>query len=388
LALLDKIEGSGPPLLQATDPYSIFGPEAFAPTMRLAIAEKDDGRLPAELLHNKMLDNICNDELTIMFGPTSPATKAACKVRRDREAKEEQETEAAFEENSAWRDKPEERDKACGETPAEKRSKGLQIACDDAQQYRDQVASLDLGKQPEKLAADCAARPETSHTGPMRYACQDFDSAVGEQLGELLITDNAAYQLMCVFETGDPDVGPPDRSRIASDGCSWAKVGIEVAAVKKLMTDLPALAVRCKAYGDSYDDEALTSACRDLEQALMEKNARRLFEDKAAFDRECSRFRTKMKDDWITNSEKERACRSAWELQTNRISRLPNDPIPEDKAGSKSSGETALGGIRQRIDSTAANKPLQSVARKQAEAIISKAKAEGTYPKRKPSDRF
>lgn len=94
-ALLDTIEASDPPVPGPEDPDSIFGPEAIAPAMRRAIAQKDDGRYPAELLHRKVLADVCDEKMPLLFGPTGPATKAACKIRREREAREANEDAAA-----------------------------------------------------------------------------------------------------------------------------------------------------------------------------------------------------------------------------------------------------------------------------------------------------
>lgn len=394
LAMLDSIEKSGPPVPGQPDPDSIYGPGEAAGPMRRALIGKDDGRFAAELLPKKMVSQVCENRLAAMYGPTTPATLAACKARRERETRESRALEQEFDEARNWQGKPEERDAKCAATADAPRSRGLQRACDEAQDLRDKIAGLDLASQPEKLAVDCAATPETDHAGPMQYACEDFDRAVGDQLGDLLIGDDAAYRLMCVFETGDPDVGPPDRSAEARDACWHAKMGRAAAAVEAQMADLPALDARCKVYGDRYDDEVLNDACRERAQLLMEKDARRLFENKAAFDAECGQFRSKMTDGWITDGEKERACRSAWELQTGRAIRLPNDPAPAGPtskapgAASKETGNEIMDIVMRRIDATKANAPLQSVARKQAEAIVTKAKLDGTYPKRKPGDRF
>lgn len=352
-----------------------------------AISEKDDGRFAAAMLPNRMVNVICSDRLAMIYGPTSEATKAACRARRVREAQESQALEQEFAEAQRLQENPKEREAHCTTTPAEQRSRGLQRACDEGQRERDQIASLELAKQPEELATDCAAAPEDQHKGPLRFACKDLDQAVGEQMGELLVADASAYKLLCIFESGDPDIGPEDRSEEADEACRNAKSGLEVKAVEALMVDLPALDARCKAYGDRYDDEVLADACWDREQALMEKDARRLFEDKTAFDNDCGRFRSKMKDGWITESEKERACRSAWELQTGRVSRLPNDPVPESEEATRKSETPEIEIVSRRLDSTKANEPLQAVARKLAEAIIARAKAEGTYPKRQPGDR-
>ena len=87
-AMLDLLEASGPPVPGAPDPDSIFGPEAIGPALRRAIEQKDDGRYPAELLHRKILADICEERMPALFGATGAATKAACNVRREREAKE------------------------------------------------------------------------------------------------------------------------------------------------------------------------------------------------------------------------------------------------------------------------------------------------------------
>lgn len=407
-ALLDRIEAAGPPVLKPDDPDSIYGPGEFVPELRQAIADRDDGRFPAAMLPAKMVDDICEEKLKVIYGPTGAATKAACKARREREAKESRESEQAFAESADWKGRAVERDKACLATPVERRSRGLAMACEDAQRDRDQIAGLELAKQPEKLAADCLATPYAKRAGPLIYACDDFADAVGGQMGELLAQDDAGYALVCDTTGADPDVGPHDRTSEASDGCRWAKSRRKTAAVEALKADLPALDKRCAAYRDRYDDEVLVDACRERKWELQDQAAVALAGDQVAFDRACSRYRAKMRDGWITDSDDEFVCRTAWERRTGQSGfRSPAIPPPVAVLGSDEMamaaeaktpllaatvpGSDAISDgfdiITRRLDETRANKPLQEVARRRAAEIIAQAKADGSYPKRQPGDR-
>lgn len=59
-----------------------------ADSMRIAIAEKDEGRHPAALLNRRIVSDVCNDSSPFLYGPTHPSTKIACKNREDREKRE------------------------------------------------------------------------------------------------------------------------------------------------------------------------------------------------------------------------------------------------------------------------------------------------------------
>jgi hypothetical protein len=82
------------------DPDGMYGPEDFAPKMRLAIAGRDDGRFPVELLHRRMVPYICDGGLPAPYDQRSAATAAACKARRERQEREMVEMEAAFSNDS------------------------------------------------------------------------------------------------------------------------------------------------------------------------------------------------------------------------------------------------------------------------------------------------
>ena len=377
--LLDRIESSGPPVLKPDDPDSIYGPGEFAPELRLAITEKDDGRFPAAMLPGKMVDDICEDQLTGLYGPTGAATKAACRARREREERESTESEQAYTESADWRERPAERDRICLATPAAGRSRGLAMACDDAQRARDQLAGLELAKQPEQLATACAATPPDARPGPLDNACDDFGTAVGDQLGDLLALDQQGYALIC--DVGDPEIAPSDRSREANFGCRRAGAKRKTFAVERLQADLPALDARCKAYGDSYDDEVLTDACREREWGLQNQAAEALAREPGAFDRRCGRFRSKMKDNWITRSDEEFVCRTAWEIRRDRTTAavIP-PPVLEDAMD-------PYGISSRRLDETRNNAPLQALAHQRAAEIVAQAKAEGTYPRLRPGER-
>lgn len=83
LAYLDTIDSG-------TTAFVLFGKIfSYADQLRLAIAQRDDGRFAAETLPDRMVSSICDGELSFAYGPTRPATKASCKIRRDREEQAE-----------------------------------------------------------------------------------------------------------------------------------------------------------------------------------------------------------------------------------------------------------------------------------------------------------
>ncbi|MFM2409562.1 MAG: hypothetical protein RL481_390, partial [Pseudomonadota bacterium] len=61
LTMLDQLEAKGDPIPGQPDPDSIYGAGDAVGPMRMAIEQKDDGRFPAELLHAKMVNDICDD---------------------------------------------------------------------------------------------------------------------------------------------------------------------------------------------------------------------------------------------------------------------------------------------------------------------------------------
>jgi hypothetical protein len=356
-ALLEVIEKGGPPVLQPQDPESIFGPEAFAPELRLAIAEKDDGRFPAEMLPRRMLSDICDEKLTVLYGPTGASTKAACKVRREREARETKDSEEASAESQKWDQTPTERDKACAATPEDKRSKGLAQACDNAQNDRDRMAGDGLTRDGAKLAADCEATPDDQQRGPLSYGCISYKVAVESALGTMFSDDDEAYRIIC---GNDGEAYVADRSSSATLACSSAAHERLDRASNKLLEDPVKLDALCAATkgGESVNgklDLPLSSACfrrkLDLESA---KKARHSPEQPKQI-----------------SSPETAADRAIAAVVAVDPSLKGNDSDASD-----------------RYDMFDENSSLSKAARARAAIIIAEAKRLNTYPKRKEGDRF
>ena len=79
-ALLDQLDRSG------SD--SEDGSGEYLYQLRLAIAQKDDGRFAAEMVPQPVFEDLCNGRLAALYGPTLTATRTSCQIRRGREAKE------------------------------------------------------------------------------------------------------------------------------------------------------------------------------------------------------------------------------------------------------------------------------------------------------------
>ena len=93
-----------------------------------AVQQRDDGWFAAETMPAKMFGDLCRGELTRLYGPLKPATKAACKVREMREAQQEREQEAAFAESSELKQNLPALRSKCTTVPVAKRSAGLTLA--------------------------------------------------------------------------------------------------------------------------------------------------------------------------------------------------------------------------------------------------------------------
>ncbi|MEY4269511.1 MAG: hypothetical protein RLZZ58_727, partial [Pseudomonadota bacterium] len=403
LALLDAIGASGAPVPGQADPDSIYGPGAADGPMRLAILQRDDGRFAAATLPQKMLNDICDDELTLIYGPTKPATKAACKVRRDAEAKESADFEGAM----ALRNDSG-LDAECAALAPDKRSGELKIACEFAQNDRDQLAANVLTKDGAKLAADCAATPEHKRGGPLRAGCGRLESAVGNALGAQLADDAAGYALFC---PGNRDNYLEDRSEIASDGCMQAGWKLKSRQEEALVADPAKLDPMCAKADDLTEDidfyEVLLAACSSLNMQRETSEIERLATSPAAFDADCGRFAKTngAGNDVFGLTEPQERCNRAWRLRENTRARADaeakglacfGDAIyspdrPRCVPKSQYDSEMAVG--RDMSDPKMAlmdmsmfdeGSSLMQAAHVAAARIIANGKAAGTYPKADP----
>ena len=428
LALLEKVERGGAPVAAPVDPDSMFGPPALAPDMRRAIAERDDGRFPIELLNARMVSEIWDDTLSRIYGPRTAANIAACKTRRDREARDSAASQAASDEAVALEEHPKELDQRCAATPPASRSAGLAQACKTLQDHRDELAGADLVKDGAKLAAACETTPEKEWKGPLFHACISYGVALESALGTAIAADDAAWNLLC---PGGGDHFIEDRSRRISGACSSAEREREEMQTKRLLADPATLAAQCNVRPRTKLPSPVFRAClerdsqRDLRQISIRSQQRtarveRLAGDAAAFTRECARFPHKaaaprpaptdadalmldIEDPVARGDNDHDICENAYNLRENRAVEAagkakgllcvsiepygPDRPVCETEAEFATRAErfNAISGAPHddRFDE---NSSLSIAARARAAAIIARAKAEGTYPKRKPGD--
>jgi hypothetical protein len=398
LALLDAIEGSGPPVPGQADPDNMFGPGEADEPLRLAIQQRDDGRFAAATLPQRMLNDICDENLAALYGPTKPATKAACKLRRDAAAKK-----AADFEGAMWLRNGPELDAECAATPPDKMRGDLKIACDFAQDDRDQLAANVLTEDGEKLAADCAATPDVKRNSPLGIGCMRLDYAIGNALGAQLAGDAAAYAIFC---PGGRDNWLDDRSEIANEGCMQAGWKLKSAATAALVADPAKLDPMCARSDDHSDDidfyEVLLAACSTLRLNRDSAAIARLATDAAAFDAACGRYAKTngAGNDVFDLTEPQERCRNAYRLRENTRTRSEaeakgfacfSDAIysperPRCVTKAEYDAEMAVGSDLSKsplMDMSMFDEgsSLMQAAHVRAAAIIAAGKARGTYPK-------
>jgi hypothetical protein len=409
-ALLDRIEASGPPVLKPDDPDSLFGPGAFAPELRQAIAEQDDGRFPAAMLPGKMVTDICEEQLKMLYGPTSTATKAACKARRAREAQEANESQAAFDEVANWREKPAERDKACAATPTERRSRGLAMACNSVENARDELAATELVKDGSALAAACAATPENKLEGPLFYGCSSYNIALESALSDAIAIDDAAWTRICQMR-GDGYVADMNRHvQMACHQAATKRIDLDKA---RMLANPAKLDADCVNTPEEQMHGNLYAACLDRKSQLRQAAIDLRVKDPAEFQKRCGQFgkTNSVSNDTYGLSDEQEVCRNAWRLRENTRARAeaearglvcgfdviysPERPncvtkaeherqLAEDRDRAESNVE--MQALMRQDDRFDVNSSMSQAARVEAAGIIAGAKAAGTYPKRKPGD--
>jgi len=333
LALLNRIDGKSEPTPPSDSPYGGNGPQTDTDKMRLAIAEKDDGRFAAELLPDRMVNDICGNELAIAYGPTTPATLAACKVRRAREAQSSAEFDGAL---ALLRADKSGVDQACAATPKDKRPAALNRACAIRQDDLDQLAANALSADGPKLAAACEDSSRDVRNNMMRHACINYDIALGQALGEQLGNDDAAYAMLCPVglggEDGEDAAGDAehDRNSMMSSACASARWAQKQHGEERLLADSVALAPRCantheEAERDIGGYEVLLSACSTLERNRKTAEIAHLASDLAAFGARCARFAKTNSAGNEVNVDLEGdadICRSAWRLRENTRTKI------------------------------------------------------------------
>ena len=374
--------------------------ENFVDPLRTAIAERDDDRFPVDLLDQRIANDICTG--TIPYPPydqNTPKTKAACARRKAAADRQE----AAFDEAMALGDDPENRDRLCAATPAGERSAGLAQACDGAQAERDRAAGDALAMQGRATAATCEATPETERKGALFHACVAYDILVESQLGEMLVDDSTGFTVICGEEVAY-DIA--DRDRRVFPGCGQAQALRDERAIKALLEDPAALEPRCKSLGDGASYGTLEMACVQFHSERLATHIQKLATDDAAYQHECARFGDKPRDLFTDAADElEVVCDQARyrrshseEFTASAGIYAPIEVLDLENAdGTSEAAKEMSAAVEKAIDDADAiperrsflddGSELSIAARDAAAAIIARAKAENTYPRRPKGQR-
>ena len=305
--------------------------------MRAVIAAKDMDRYPVALMPDKWAASVCGGEaMPPPYGPPSATTRAACahraseQARRDAQAKLEAESLA-----------------------------------DDME--RDSLAGAALARDGPKLAAACELTPQSARDGALQAACITYEGLLDSALAEAMSKDDSAFAILC---PGEGLEHPEDRASSFEVTCAGTVRWRDSLAAERLLADPAALDARCAAVPDRERDGPLGEACQkrswDVEQAALKRTA----DDPRAFASRCGRFARELSvpDDYSgTESEELRYCRR---IKDVRDGTGPRPPAEDEESP----------------DAYGPNSSLRIAARARAAAIIARAKAEQTYPKRRPGD--
>lgn len=398
LALLDRLEAAGGAVFAAADPDDLYAAEP-GPALRRAIAARDDGRFPVELLPSRLVGLFCNGEAPPPYDQSNPASVAACSTRRERETREAEEEEAAYEESFALSEDPVALDRTCVETPVEARGRGLQLACDARQRERDERAGDELARQGATLAPMCQATPENEQKGPLFFACLSYGIALESALQQSLESDDAGYAILC---GGDGSRELPDRNRHVTTACSAAHQARLEAAVAALLSSPAALDPRCAAMTAGTEDIPLAVACGTRERERIDARIELLIADDGEYRRQCGRFGGEPRDLFAENpNEDEVACDHArhhrdepdggaagWGGGELSGAEEAVELAVEDAAAAVAEAAEAASAQVASLDHFEEGSELRVAARAAAEAIVARAKAEGTYPRRQPGDLY
>ena len=388
--------------------YEVANSEMQQLPIKLAIAERDDGWFAAEMVPRKLFGRLCSGELAAGYGPLKSATKAGCKLREEREAREAKDDQTAFDESYKLKQDLAGLRTKCTATLETKRSKGLKFACDDLRFKEDSIAGDKLAQDGPALAAACEATPKAQRGGPLLAACTGYEGASTSALGKKLRDDPEAYAILCKGQEGDHWADEAYWVVSACDETARALVDRDEA---KLMLDLPALDKACAAKRqDDYSNPGLGSACFQRKLDLDNELEKKLAADPSAFAALCGKFDLKAEVDY--DSDKfgtVQTCRDAKRrhdisvLETKERAKgldcigEPEDRMcsaPADIAADEARREASKGidtldplasGDGSEFDD---NSSLSQAARKRAAAVIAQAKRDKTYPKRQPGDEF
>ena len=375
-ARLDAILAAVPADADLKNPEAEQALQSIVAGLREAIAHGDDDRFPVDLSSQKWADRVCNsDDMQPPYGPKSKHAQAAC----DRRDRDRQASSNAYEEAARLREQPEELDRQCARVPAAQRSAGLAQACEFAQNARDEKAAEQLlSRQARQVAADCEATPAQERTGALRFACYSYQSALEFALAGLLVEDDAGYTVVC----HDGKL-PPDRAAYADLACSMAERQRLERSIERLLADPVSLDRAC-ASNDKDRKIHVSLACSRRHSDLAKLQAQRLAADPAAYKKACAAFDAQASDVLRYDmSDEEALCGDARrirerEAESQRAVAAAPERASEDDTPAASPAESLF----------ESDSELSKVALEYAQRVVAKAKAEGSYPKRKRGDLY
>lgn len=382
-ARLDAILAAVPADADLKNPEIRQALQSIVAGLREVVAHGDDDRFPVELSPQKWADRVCNsDDLQPPYGPKSKHAQAACE-RRDRERQSRNE---AYEEAARLREQPEALDRQCARVPAAQRSPGLTLACEFAQNARDEKAAEQLLlRQARQVAADCEATSAQERTGALRFACYSYQSALESALTRLLVEDEAGYAVVCQ----DGKI-PPDRAGYADLACSMAEQQRLDRSIERLLADPVSLDRTC-ASNDADRKIHVSLACSRRHSDLAKIKAQRLAADPAAYKTACAAFDAQATNELRYDlSDEEALCSDARRLrereaQTQHAVATAAQPPAGPDSTPDSDTPPALPDELRLFEP---DSELSKVALEYAQRVIAKAKAEGRYPRRKRGDLY
>jgi hypothetical protein len=234
--------------------------------------------------------------------------------------------------------------------------------------------------------------------------------ALSSAIEQILDEDDGAYAILCPGG-GDAHVG--DRSPGISEACHGAARSRNDRTVDQMLADPAALDARCSATPDEQRQLPLAIACMRRDSDLENAERERLAADDSAFASKCGRFKRELSTprDYGVEGEESDAlsmCRSVQDRRDGGRSEATGDRAPPPETGDAGkdlrifdveeypvpaveAAEEPVSGVDSEEDAEFGmfeeTSSLSIEAQARAAAIVAKAKAEGTYPKRRPGDR-
>jgi hypothetical protein len=424
--VLDAIVAAVPPDAETSNREDYNGLMSAVAQMAEVIGFHDDDRFPVGLSSDKWAARMCGGgEIPPPYGPLSANAKAACERRQKRR----QALAEEFAQGDRLKEDPAALAKQCAATPTDKRSSALANACFSTEwEGNEKAGDALLRTQPREVAVQCQAIPENQQPGPLARACSSFGTALEFALKDLLVADDAAYSIIC--QDGRE---PPDRSFHANMACSSAEQERLELAQKRWLADPVKLDAACAAVKKDEDvDIALDLACGERHRDRALARGKQLAADPAAYAAACAAVEAdKAKARESMPSVEYAGCLDAHDARRNlEAQRLSADPAAYAKACAASDEDAPPQAwsepndavllcweaerLRAKADEAAAKdndedkdeassmaddlppKPsvfdedsgLTQAAREAARRLVEQAKADKTYPKRRPGDTF